>query len=157
MNENLKFIHNNVIDWIKNADVKANYFLAFNLSSIIFISNYYKPESNIIKYSFMFYILINLFCLFFLISIYFPRLKSNLQKSNIFFFHISDSYQNDQINGVNKLVSITDVELNNDLASQIIVNSTIAKQKFSNFKKFIICFIIEIIIGIFIVIANKIL
>lgn len=146
--ENLKYTFDQVNDWIKTADQKAMILGSFNIAGFIYqLINIEKILCGSV-YTITFAILstmATLFTLFFWLKIIYPKLNNELKNSKIYFLHIANAYEKDQHTGVEELQKIDEKEFKKDLASQIVINSIIAKNKYSCIQKFIWSFGIQLI------------
>lgn len=150
--ENLKYIYDKINDWIKNADQKAMILGSFNVAGFIYqLININK----LICMSTTAIILIMLstvsafFALFFWLMILYPRLDNKHKKSKIYFLHIANAYEDDINTGINDFVNLESDKIKTDLASQIVINSIIAKRKYKYIQKFIWAFACQILFLIF--------
>ncbi len=83
--------------------------------------------------------------LYFWLKIIYPKLDNKHKKSKIYFQHIANAYENDIASGIDDLQKIDDDEYKKDLASQIVINSIIAKKKYSSIQKFIWAFGVQLV------------
>lgn len=144
--ENLKYTFNQVNDWIKMADQKAMILGSFNIAGFIYqLVNFDKLRcDNIyIVIIFVLSIISTLVALYFWLRILYPNLDNEHKKSKIYFQHIANAYEKDIDLGVEELQKIEGKEFQRDLASQIVINSIIAKKKYSYIQKFIWVFSIQ--------------
>lgn len=158
MKDNLKYTFSNINDWIKVADTKANYFLTYNLGYIVVLSQFIDDKTDLlIKILYCVCSILSFVSLYFLISVFTPRLQNKLKKSNIYFLHLAEKYCNDQISGVEKLQKISENDYISDLSGQIVINSIIAKEKFSSFSVFIRVFGLQLFLGFLLIILSKLI
>ncbi len=146
--ENLKYTFDQVNDWIKTADQKALILGTVNIAGFAYqIANFNKLECGDIYIKILFFIsIISTFvALYFWISIIYPRLDNKHKKSKIYFQHIANAYENDIDLGIEELQNIEEKDFKRDLASQIVINSIIAKKKYGYIQKFIWAFIIQVL------------
>lgn len=138
--ENLKYTFNQVNDWIKTADQKAMILGSFNLAGFIYqLVNFDKLicGSAYVVTLFILSLSSTLIALFFWLRIIYPKLDNKHKKSKIYFQHIANAYENDVDSGIEELQKISQKDFERDLASQIVINSIIAKKKYANIQKFI--------------------
>lgn len=151
--ENLKYTFGLINDWIKTADQKAMILGSFNIAGFIYQLVKFdkvKDGSCLTVTLFAISVASTFVALYFWLQILYPKLDNKLKKSKIFFQHISNAYNNDMASGIEDLLAVTDEEYRKDLASQIVINATIAKTKYANIQKFIIVFAIQIVaLGLF--------
>ncbi len=146
--ENLKYTYNLINDWIKIADQKAMILGSFNIAGFIYqLVNFDKLKCANIYIIILTYMSFTatLTALFFWLSILYPRLDNKLKKSRIYFQHIANAYENDKNTGTEDLQKISEEEFKKDLASQIVINSIIAKNKYANIQKFIWAFGVQLV------------
>ncbi len=146
--ENLKYIYNQVNDWIKTADQKAMILGSFNIAGFI----YQLINFNKLKFSNIWIIIISVLsiistftALYLWLRILYPNLDNKHKKSKIYFQHIANAYEKDIDLGIEELQKIEDKQLQRDLASQIVINSIIAKKKYAYIQKFIWAFGIQLL------------
>jgi hypothetical protein len=137
--ENLKYIFNQVNDWIKIADQKALILGSFNIAAFIYqLINFDKLNnascSTIIL--FILSVLLTIFGLIIWLRIIYPKL-GNQKISKIYFLHIANAYGDKISKGTEEMTHINEKEFKEDLANQIISNSVVAKSKYSNIQIFI--------------------
>ncbi len=146
--ENLKYIHNQVNEWIKVADQKALILGSFNIAGFIYqLVNFDKLKCGNI-YTIILSILSVLFtflALYFWLKIIYPRLDNEHKKSKIYFQHIANAHEKDIDSGIEELQNIEDRKFQRDLASQIVINSIIAKKKYIYIQKFIWVFSFQLV------------
>lgn len=146
--DNLKYIFDQVNEWIRTADQKAMILGSFNMAGFIYqLINIDKiicaGTYTIVVFAIS--IIATIISLCFWLLIIWPRLDNKLKISKIYFLHIANAYENDKNTGVENLQKINDVEFRKDLASQIVENSIIAKRKYKYIQKFIISFSVQLI------------
>lgn len=146
--DNLKYIFDQVNEWIRTADQKAMILGSFNMAGFIYqLINIdkiiYADTYTVVIFTLS--IIATTLALTFWLLIIWPRLNNNLKISKIYFSHIANAYGNDKNTGIEDLQKINDIEFKKDLASQIIENSIIAKKKYKYIQKFIISFIVQLI------------
>lgn len=157
--ENLKYTYNQINDWIKTADQKAMILGSFNIAGFIYqLINIDKLICGNIYTIILFILSIisTLSALFLWLSIIYPKIDNEHKKSKIYFQHIANAYENDISFGVENLQNIKDDDFKKDLASQIVINSIIAKKKYKNIQKFIWVFTAQLIILFLLLIINYI-
>lgn len=146
--DNLKYTHDQITTWIKVADQKALIFGSFNIISILYQTAELKTLKNASIYFYIAYAFLIVFALlafYFWLMVLYPQLNNDSKKSKIYFLHLANAYGNDIDGGINDCQNINDDDYKRDLASQIIINSKVAKNKYKNIKKFIIFFLLQII------------
>ncbi len=146
--ENLKYTFNQVNDWIKTADQKAMILGSFNIAGFIYqLINFDKLIYGSTYTTILFILSLSstLVALFFWLRIIYPKLDNKHKKSKIYFQHIANAYENDIDSGIEELQKISDQEFERDLASQIVINSIIAKKKYVNIQKFIWVFGVQVV------------
>lgn len=146
--ENLKYTFDQVNDWIKTADQKAMILGSFNIAGFI----YQLVNINKIVYGniytiilFTISIAVTLITLYFWLRIIYPKLNNDLKISKIYFLHIANAYEKNQSTGIDDLQNISEDEFKKDLASQVVINSIIAKKKYEYVQKFIWSFGVQLI------------
>ena len=146
--ENLKYTFDQVNNWVKIADQKAMILGSFNIAGFIYqLVNFDKLRCGNI-YVVMVSVLSTistLIALYFWLRILYPNLDNKHKKSKIYFQHIANAYEKDIDLGVEELQKIEDKEFQRDLASQIVINSIIAKKKYAYIQKFIWAFAIQLL------------
>jgi len=145
--DELKYTYDQVNSWIKIADQKAMILGSFNLAGFIYqLVNFDKVicGSTVTIILFISSLVATFCALFFWLRIIYPRLDNKLKKSKIYFEHIANAYANDLETGIHDLEDLNDGKFKKDLASQIVINSVIAKQKYQNIQKFIWTFVIQL-------------
>jgi hypothetical protein len=146
--ENLKYTYDQVNDWIKTADQKAMILGSFNVAGFIYqllsIDNVLQSRWYVITL-FALSVTLTFFALFLWLRIVYPRLDNKHKTSKIYFQHISNAYQYDFSLGVSEIQNLSDENYKKDLAAQIVVNSTIAKNKYRNIQTFIWVFVAQLI------------
>lgn len=146
--ENLKYTFDQVNDWIKTADQKAMILGSFNIAGFIYqLVNIDKivcgsPYTIIL---FIISITVTLITLYFWLRIIYPKLNNDLKISKIYFLHIANAYEKNQNTGIEDLQNISDDDFKKDLASQVVINSIIAKKKYRYVQKFIWSFGLQLI------------
>lgn len=146
--ENLKYTFNQVNDWIKTADQKAMILGSFNIAGFIYqLINFDKLIYGSTYTTILFILSLSstLVALFFWLRIIYPKLDNKHKKSKIYFQHIANAYENDIDSGIEELQKISGQEFERDLASQIVINSIIAKKKYVNIQKFIWVFGVQVV------------
>ncbi len=146
--ENLKYTFNQVNDWIKTADQKAMILGSFNIAGFIYqLINFDKLICGSTYTTILFILSLSstLVALFFWLRIIYPKLDNKHKKSKIYFQHIANAYENDIDSGIEELQKISNQEFERDLASQIVINSIIAKKKYVNIQKFIWVFGVQVV------------
>lgn len=154
--ENLKYTFGQVNDWIKTADQKAMILGSFNMAGFIYqIVKFDKLKEEGICVMVLFAVSVSLTAgaSFFWLRIIYPRLDNKHKKSKIFFQHIANAYEDDISLGIEDFQKITEEDFKKDLASQIVINSIIAKKKYANIQSFIWLFIAQLISLLFLFIA----
>lgn len=155
--ENLKYTFNQVNDWIKIADQKAMILGSFNIAGFIYqlvkidkllCGNIYTIIFSVLS------IIITLIALYFWLRIIYPEINNKHKKSKIYFQHIANAYENDIASGIEDLQKINDEEYKKDLASQIVINSIIAKKKYKYVQKFILAFGLQLITLLLLLISS---
>jgi hypothetical protein len=150
--ENLKYIYDKINDWIKNADQKAMILGSFNIAGFIYqlvnINKLVCMNTTAIILV-MLSAVSTFFALFFWLMILYPRLDNKHKKSKIYFLHIANAYEDDINAGINDFINLEDDKIKTDLASQIVINSIIAKRKYKYIQKFIWAFACQILFLIF--------
>jgi hypothetical protein len=146
--ENLKYTFDQVNDWIKTADQKAMILGSFNIAGFIYqLVNIEKIVCGSI-YTIVLSvasITATLVTLYFWLRIIYPKLDNELKNSKIYFLHIANAYEKDQNTGIEDLQKISLDEFKKDLASQVVINSIIAKRKYGYIQKFIWAFGVQLI------------
>lgn len=146
--ENLKYTFDQVNEWIKNADQKAMILGSFNIAGFIYqlinldklvCGSVYTIALSILS------IVATLVTLYFWLRIIYPKIDNKHKKSKIYFQHIANAYENDIASGIDDLQKIDDEEYKKDLASQIVINSIIAKKKYASIQKFIWAFGVQLV------------
>ncbi|MFC1600340.1 Pycsar system effector family protein [Patescibacteria group bacterium] len=144
-------IYDIINDWIKTADQKAMIFASLNvlgffgyLITLDFsnLQTWYEWGALIL------FVISGLTALILLVLVVYPRLDNKLKKSKIYFCHIANKYKNDLETGVSDYCKLKAKDLEKDYASQIVINSTIAKKKYTYLKYFAFTFISEIVLGV---------
>jgi hypothetical protein len=146
--ENLKYTFDQVNDWIKNADQKAMILGSFNVAGFIYqLVNTEKIICGSVYTVVLFVIstVATLVTLYFWLRIIYPKLNNELKNSKIYFLHIANAYEKDQHAGIEDLQKITSEEFKEDLASQVVINSIIAKKKYTYIQKFVWSFSVQLI------------
>ncbi|MCE9585626.1 DUF5706 domain-containing protein [Candidatus Nomurabacteria bacterium] len=146
--ENLKYTFGQVNDWIKTADQKAMILGSFNIAGFIYqLVNLDKLVCGSIYTLILSIVSIaaTLVTLYFWLRIIYPKLDNKHKKSKIYFQHIANAYENDIASGIDDLQKIDDEEYKKDLASQIVINSIIAKKKYASIQKFIWAFGVQLV------------
>jgi hypothetical protein len=146
--ENLKYTFSQVNDWIKTADQKAMILGSFNIAGFIYqLINFDKLIYGSTYTTILFTLSLSatLAALFFWLRIIYPKLDNKHKKSKIYFQHIANAYENDIDSGIEELQKISDKEFERDLASQVVINSIIAKKKYANIQKFIWVFGVQVV------------
>jgi hypothetical protein len=146
--ENLKYTFDQVNDWIKTADQKAMILGSFNLAGFIYqLVNIKKIICGSVYTVILFFVSITatLSMLYFWFRIIYPKLSNKLKKSKIYFLHIANAYEKDQNAGIKDLQNVSSDEFKKDLASQVVINSIIAKEKYGYIQKFIWAFGVQLI------------
>lgn len=157
--ENLKYSYDKVNDWIKTADQKAMILGSFNIAGFIYqLININKLVCGNIYTIILFIlsIITTLYALFLWLSIVYPKIDNKHKKSKIYFQHIANAYENDISLGIEDLQKFEDDKFNKDLASQIVINSIIAKKKYKNIQKFIWVFATQLVLILLLLIINYI-
>lgn len=147
--ENLKYTFDQVNDWIKTADQKAMILGSFNIAGFIYqLINLDKIVcgNKVTIILFIISIITTFITLYFWLRIIYPRLNNDLKNSKIYFSHIANAYENDLNTGIEDLQNIHEVEFKKDLASQIVINSIIAKRKYQSIQIFIWAFGAQLIV-----------
>lgn len=131
--DNLKYIYGVVSDWIKAADQKALVFGSFNLAGIAYqlvnITDI-KSESFFVQLLSAASAVVSMGAFYCWVSIIYPRLDNKNKKSKLYFLHIANRFEADVDSGIKAYEPLDEADLRRDLASQIIVNSIIAKKKY---------------------------
>lgn len=146
--ENLKYTFDQVNNWIKIADQKAMILGSFNLTGFIYqLINFNKLKCADIYASILsaLSIIFTFTALYFWLRILYPNLDNKHKKSKIYFQHIANAYENDIDSGIEDLQKIEDKQFQRDLASQVVINSIIAKKKYAYIQKFIWAFGIQLL------------
>jgi hypothetical protein len=146
--DNLKYIFDQVNEWIRTADQKAMILGSFNMAGFIYqLINIDKImcAGTYAIVVFILSIIATLVALRFWLLILYPRLNNDLKISKIYFSHIANAYEHNKYAGIENLQNMTPDEFKKDLSSQIIENSIIAKKKYQYIQKFIFAFIAQII------------
>lgn len=146
--EELKYKYNLINDWIKTADQKALILGSFNIAGFVFqlfnVENLYCANP-MAKFLFGCSIIFTLVALILWLKIIYPRLDNKHKKSKIFFQHIANAYQDSIEDGVEAMLKVDEISFKRDLASQIVINSIIAKRKYSYIKHFTWTFVLQIV------------
>lgn len=156
--EDLKYIYGQVNDWIKAADQKALILGSFNIAGFIYqlVSiESIRCKSSSIQGIFVLSVLASVAAFYFWVSIVYPRLDNKHKKSRVYFQHIANRFSDDIDAGIKEYESLGSSVLKRDLASQIIVNSGIAKKKYTYIQKFIWAFSIQLILMLTLIIAME--
>lgn len=138
--ENLKYTYGQVNEWIKIADQKALILGSFNIVGLLYqLIKFEKVKDGGVCSVALFIIsmIFTIVAMFFWLRIIYPKLDNKLKKSKIYFQHIANAYGEDMDSGINDLQNFAEEDFKRDLASQIVINSVIAKKKYSNIQKFI--------------------
>lgn len=148
--EKLKYIFSQVNEWIRTADQKALILGSFNIAGFIYqfiyLSVTEKKDWNICQIIlFTLSFVVTLVVMIFWLHIIYPRLDNKHKKSKIYFQHIANAYGENVDLGITELSKITDSDFERDLASQVVINSKIAKKKYLYIKRFIWAFSIQLI------------
>ncbi len=146
--ENLKYTFNQINDWIKTADQKAMILGSFNIAGFIYqLVNFDKVICGNAYIIILFILSLSstLIALFFWLRIIYPKLDNKHKKSKIYFQHIANAYENDLDLGIEELQKVSQKDFERDLASQIVINSIIAKKKYANIQKFIWAFAVQLV------------
>ncbi len=157
--ENLKYTFDQVNDWIKTADQKALILGSLNVIGFIYqiISvNKLQCDDTYAIVLFTLSIISTACTLFFWLRIIYPRLDNKHKKSKIYFLHLANAYENDIDSGISDLQHIKEDDFKRDLASQIVINSIIAKKKYYNIQNFIWVFAFQIVVLILLIIKISI-
>ncbi len=155
--ENLKYTYNQVNEWIKIADQKALILGSFNMASFIYqLANLDKLKyiSIYATIPLVLYILSIFLALFFWLRIIYPKLDNKYKKSKIYFQHIANAYEKDIDLGIDELQNLDEQEIKRDLASQIVINSIIAKKKYNDIQKFIWVFAFQLFLLVLLIVQN---
>ena len=155
--ENLKYTFDQVNDWIKIADQKAMILGSFNIAGFLYqLVNFDKLRyGNIyVVIIFVLSIISTLIALYFWLRILYPNLDNKHKKSKIYFQHIANAYEKDIDLRMEELQKVEDKQFQKDLASQIVVNSIIAKKKYAYIQKFIWTFGIQLFTLLVLIFAN---
>ena len=146
LNKSLIEIHKNVVDWLKFAEAKNAGLLAGNLAVIFGIA---KVDSlvgaTLHTFAGLYFWNVIVFCgmsaALCLVSIvpqiHIPLLwakKENIKSNLIFFGSIATHTRDTYIQKFEEATQTPLTQLERDLAGQIVVNSKIAKRKFTSFK-----------------------
>ena len=154
--ENLKYTFGQVNDWIRNADQKAMILGSFNIAGFVFQLIHLDDVScwSLCAGILFFLSLVATgIAMFFWLRVIYPKLDNKHKKSKIFFQHIANAYGEDIDRGIEELQKITTDHFERDLASQIVINSVIAKKKYSDIQKFIWAFGAQLTLLILLLIA----
>lgn len=138
--ENLKYTYGQVNEWIKIADQKALILGSFNVVGLLYQLIKFEKVKDGGVYSVALSVIsmvLTIVAMFFWLRIIYPKLDNKLKKSKIYFQHIANAYGEDMDSGINALQNFAEEDFKRDLASQIVINSVIAKKKYSNIQKFI--------------------
>lgn len=155
--ENLKYTLDQVNDWIKIADQKAMILGSFNIAGFIYqlinldklrCDNIYIVIISVLS------VISTLIALYFWLRILYPNLDNKHKKSKIYFQHIANAYEKDMDLGVEELQKVEDKQFQRDLASQIVINSIIAKKKYAYIQKFIWAFGIQFLALLALIFVN---
>ena len=147
--DQLKYIFDQVNNWIKVADQKAMILGSFNLAGLAYQLVKFDEVVCGSMYTvalFALSLIATALALIFWLRIIYPSLDNKLKKSKIYFEHIANAYSNDMDTGVQDLQALTEKEFKRDLASQIVINSCIAKKKYGSIQKFIWAFAAQLIL-----------
>jgi uncharacterized membrane protein YhhN len=129
----LKYIYGVVNDWIKVADQKALVFGSFNLAGIAYqlvnVSDI-KSETLFVQLLSAVSAAVSIGAFFCWVSIIYPRLDNKSKKSKLYFLHIANRFETDIDAGIKEYEVLDETDLIRDLASQIVVNSIVAKKKY---------------------------
>jgi hypothetical protein len=145
--ENLKYTFNQVNDWIKTADQKAMILGSFSIAGFTYqLLSFDKIKSATLCVHVLFAlsVLATIFALYFWLKIIYPRLDNTHKMSKIYFQHIANAYENDIDLGIEDLQSYDEKKFQKDLASQIVINSIIAKKKYAYIQKAIWAFVVQL-------------
>lgn len=154
--ENLKYTFDQVNEWIKTADQKALILGSVNVAGVAYQTanlNRAACEDVFTIAMFSFSIIAALAAMYFWVSIIYPRLGNKLRKSKIYFLHIANAYEDDLERGIEDLQSIQEEDFQKDLASQVVINSIIAKKKYINIQRFIWAFAVQVFFTLVFLIA----
>ena len=155
--ENLKYTFSQINDWIKIADQKAMILGSFNIAGFIYqLVNFNKSGyGNIyVAIASVLSIISTFVALYFWLRILYPNLDNKHKKSKIYFQHIANAYEKDIDLGIEELQKIEDKEFKRDLASQVVINSIIAKKKYVYIQKFIWAFSIQLLAVLALIFVN---
>lgn len=155
--ENLKYIYDQVNDWIRTADQKAMILGSFNIAGFIYqLINFDKLRFGniwIVMISAL-SVVSTFIALYFWLRILYPSLDNTHKKSKIYFQHIANAYEQDIDLGIEELQKIKEEQFQRDLASQIVINSIITKKKYSYIQKFIWAFGFQLLTLLALVFVN---
>jgi hypothetical protein len=138
--ENLKYGYNLVNDWIKTADQKAMVLGSFNIAAFVFqLVSFkdFKCWGSLTVLLFVLFIISTVVAMFYWLKIIYPSLDNKHKKSKLYFQHIANAYSNDIDLGITEIVNLSEESIKRDLASQIVINSIIAKKKYEYVQTFI--------------------
>lgn len=155
--ENLKYTYNQVNEWIKIADQKALILGSFNMVGFIYqLISFDKLIYGSICTIFLFVLSLvsTLVAMYFWLRIIYPKLDNKHKKSKIYFQHIANAYEKDIDLGIEELQNLDEREIKKDLASQIVINSIIAKKKYGDIQKFIWVFAFHIFLLVLLVVQS---
>jgi hypothetical protein len=154
--DNLKYIFDQVNNWIRIADQKAMILGSFNIAGFIYqLVNIEKIVcgSGYTIALFSLSVGVTLVTLYLWLNIIYPRLNNDLKNSKIYFSHIANAYEKDLNTGIEEMQNISSEEFKKDLASQVVINSIIAKKKNQSIQKFIWAFGVQLIVLLLLLIS----
>lgn len=157
-NENLKYIFGQVNDRIKFADQKATLFASLNILWVLLQLNFIQTEkfdSCFEIWLLVVFIICWVLSIIFLLLIIYPRLDNKTKQSKIYFYHIANKYINDKLSALDDYEKLSDDSISNDLVTQIVENSIIARRKYQFLQILFLLFWIFVCLSIIVQFINK--
>lgn len=144
---------------IKVADQKAIFFASFNFIGLFIQLNslsFTKFTSLLPAILLFFLVMLWFLSIIILLMIISPRLNNWIKKSKIYFWHISDAYSTDGLSAIDDYRNWSDLDFFDDISTQIVQNSLIAKCKYKLLQKLTYIFFWFILLSVFIQVINLI-
>lgn len=157
-NENLKYVFEQVSDRIKFADQKATIFASLNIFWILLQLNYLQTEkfNSCFKIALLIvFVACGILSIVFLLLIIYPHLDNKIKQSKIYFYHIANKYETDKLSALNDYKKLSDTSFSDDLMTQIVENSIIAKKKYQLLQVLFWFFWVFVVLSMIIQFINK--
>ncbi len=152
--EDLQYIHDTIIGWIKTADSKARTLLVLNVGSLfLYQLDRWQINGNGHWWALAFWLFAILTFIFLIISIIWPRVKNKVKGSKIFFGSIANKHKlkkmnaNETVKVIENFTKYKEKEFKEDLSAQILINANIANLKYSLLKIATIFLVISYLVG----------